>query len=113
MSEPTLERIARVLDGSDEPDDALRATVTALVEEPGVTWAGIAFVEGDELVLGPWAGTTDEGSRTRVAVVYQGTPVGELWVDGASDSALLERVAERLAAHVLLGWDTGGEAWEP
>lgn len=113
MSETTLERISRILAGSEEPDDALRATVAALVDEPGVTWAGIAFAEGAELVLGPSSGAPDERSRSRVPVVYQDASVGELWVDGEADRGLLEQVAEHLAAYVLLGWDTGGEAWEP
>jgi hypothetical protein len=39
--------------------------------------------------------------------------VGELWVDGEADRGTLERVADRLAAHVLIGWDTQGEHWEP
>jgi hypothetical protein len=113
MSESPLDRIARVLEGSDEPDDALRATVAALADEQDVTWVGIAFVEGAELVLGPSSGTPDESSRSCAPVLYQDARVGELWVDGELDDALLPQIAERLAPYVLLGWDTGGETWEP
>jgi hypothetical protein len=48
-----------------------------------------------------------------VKVRYLGDEVGELRVDGDADPAFLAGVAERIAAHVLLGWDTAGEAWEP
>ena len=51
--------------------------------------------------------------RVSVQIAYQGAVVGELAADGSADVALLERVAELIATHVLLGWDTGGEAWEP
>jgi hypothetical protein len=46
-------------------------------------------------------------------VAFKDEVVGELQVDGDADRALLEAVAERVSAHVLLGWDTGGEEWEP
>ena len=108
-----LERLDRVLSGSDDPDDALRTTVHLLAEERGITWAGIAFVDGDALSLGPAAGETDEPRRIRTPIVFQGEPVGELWVDGEADAAFLARVAELVSAHVLIGWDTGGETWEP
>jgi hypothetical protein len=108
-----LERVDRVLSGSDDPDDALRTTVRLLAEEPGITWAGIAFVDGGALTLGPGSGETDEPRRTRTPIVFQGETVGELWVDGEADAAFLARVAELVSAHVLIGWDTGGETWEP
>jgi hypothetical protein len=39
--------------------------------------------------------------------------VGELAVDGAPAPELLDCVAAAIAPYVLLGWDTGGEVWEP
>lgn len=105
--------IESILDRGGEPDEVLRAAVRTLAEEPGIAWAGIAFREGGELVLGPEAGEPDEARRTRVAISFQGSPVGELWVDGEADPAFLERVAVLVSAHVLIGWDTRGEAWEP
>jgi hypothetical protein len=91
----------------------LRAAVRTLAEVPGIAWAGISFREGGELVLGPEAGEPDEARRTRVAISFQGAPVGELAVDGEAEPAFLERVAVLVSAHVLIGWDTRGEAWEP
>jgi hypothetical protein len=113
VSGRVLEGLDRVLNRGGEPDDVLRSTVRLLVGEPRIAWAGIAFLEDGQLVLGPSAGEPDESSRIRVLVVFQGTKVGELWVDGEADAALLERVAVLISAHVLIGWDTRGERWEP
>ena len=34
---------------------------------------------------------------------YQGTQVGELWINSEADRAFLERVAILVSAHVLIG----------
>lgn len=112
MSEP-LAAIDAALEASADADDALRETVRILAAQPGVSWAGVAFVETTGLVLGPSAGTPDEARRTLVTVCYKDETVGELQVDGEADRALLQAVVDRISAHVLLGWDTGGEGWEP
>ncbi|MGH3079071.1 MAG: hypothetical protein ACRDPZ_12945 [Gaiellaceae bacterium] len=113
MSTRALEAVDRILNRGDEPDDVLRSTVSVLVEEPGISWAGVAFSEEGRLVLGPQAGAPDESRRARVPVVFQGSEIGELQVDGDADRAFLERVATLISAHVLIGWDTAGEPWEP
>ncbi len=46
-------------------------------------------------------------------MVFQGEEIGELWVDGVAEPAVLDRVASLIAAHVLIGWDTNGETWDP
>ena len=45
---------------------------------------------------------------------WQGERIAELAVDGAppEDAPFLERVAVLVSGHCLVGWDTGGEAWE-
>lgn len=113
MSSRALEALDGILDRGGEPDDVLRSAVGVLVEEPGIVWAGIAFFEGGDLAVGPQAGRPDETRRVRVSIAFQGTPVGELWIDGEADQALLERVAVLISAHVLIGWDTSGETWDP
>jgi putative methionine-R-sulfoxide reductase with GAF domain len=113
VSTRALEAIDRILNRAGDADDVLRAVVTALAEEPTISWAGILFLESGGLVLGPEAGTADEERRISVPVVYQGESVGELAVDGKAELAFLERIATLVSAHVLLGWDTGGETWEP
>lgn len=109
----TLEAIDDALSAASDADEALRAVVRVLASEPGVAWAGIAFLETAGLVPGPAEGTPDEARRRLATVCYKEAPVGELQVDGDVDDAFLAAVADRIAAHVLLGWDTGGEAWEP
>ena len=113
MSTGAIGAIERLLAESDEADDALRGAVATLVAEPEIDWAGIGFVEGDAIALGPAAGVPDESRRKRVPILFSEALVGELLVDGDVDPSLLEQVAARLAPHVLIGWDTGGEAWEP
>jgi hypothetical protein len=44
--------------------------------------------------------------------VWRGTRVAELAVDGEVETAELEAVATGIADLCLVGWDTGGEAWE-
>jgi hypothetical protein len=112
MSDPATE-VTEILARNEDADDVLRDVVSALADRPEVSWAGIAFVEDGTLRLGPTAGREDETLRARAPVSFQGATVGELWVDGALAAADLERVAALIASLVLIGWDTGGEAWEP
>jgi hypothetical protein len=113
VSTPSLEALDRLLERGGEPDDVLRSATAVLADEPTVAWAGIAFLEEGDLVLGPATGEPDETRRTRVPIAYNGDPVGELWVDGEADQGLLEQITVRIAAHVLIGWDTRGEGWDP
>ena len=98
---------------SADADDVLRQTVAALAAAEGCTWAGIYFVEEGELVLGPEAGTQDDARRVSVPVTWKGERVAELAADGQVDRGSLEQVAAEIADLCLVGWDTGGEAWEP
>ena len=59
-------------------------------------------------------------SEIVVPIVYEGKVVGEIDIDsdrpaafGDEDRALLERVATLISPHSLVGWDTGGEPWQP
>ena len=112
MSTPEAEIEAIVARGGDA-DEILRDVVRILAGR--YRWAGIFFVEGGELVLGPAAGEAEEARRTSVPVSFQGERVAELAVDDApeEDRMFLERVAALVAGHCLVGWDTGGESWEP
>ncbi len=98
---------------SNDADDILRQTVAELVRSDGCAWAGIFFVEAGELVLGPEAGVADEGRRVVVPVTWHGERIAELAADGNVDRVRLEEVAAGIADQCLVGWDTGGEAWEP
>lgn len=98
---------------SADADDQLRATVAELAARDDCSWAGVFFVEGDELVLGPQAGEPDPERRAAVAVVWRDTRVAELAADGAIDAARLQVVAADIADLCLVGWDTSGEEWQP
>ena len=113
MSTGALEALDRILNRGGDADDVLRAVVRVLATEPEIVWAGISFFEEGRLSLGPTAGEPDETRRVRVPVSFQGSNVGELWIDGEAEPAFLERVAVLISAYVLIGWDTRGEAWEP
>jgi L-methionine (R)-S-oxide reductase len=52
-----LEAIDRVVNRGGDADEVLRAAVEILHDRlDDYSWVGIYFVEGDELVLGPWKG---------------------------------------------------------
>jgi len=120
-SDDALAEIEAIVTGGGDADDVLRRVVALLHERRGYPWAGIEFVEQGELVLGPEAGTpptaTDDppAARTRVPVMWQGERVAELVTGDApeEDRMFLERVAALVAGHCLVGWDTGGESWDP
>jgi hypothetical protein len=110
-----LEAVDRILNRGGDADDVLRQVVAVLHESAGYPWAGIFFLEEGELALGPEAGTADASRRASVPVMWQGDRVAELAVDDApeEDRMFLERVAVLVSGHCLVGWDTGGESWEP
>jgi hypothetical protein len=95
-----------------DADELLRQAVSQLAARQDCAWAGIYFVEEDSLVLGPEAGSPDPGRRTAVPVLWRGTRVAELAADGAVEPAELDAVAAGIADLCLVGWDTGGAAWE-
>jgi putative methionine-R-sulfoxide reductase with GAF domain len=95
-----------------DADELLRQEVAKLAERDDCVWAGIYFVEGHELVLGPEVGTPDLERRVGVPVTWRGERIAELVADGAVDPAELERMAAGIADLCLVGWDTGGLAWE-
>jgi len=115
-TDAALAEIEHAIEANPDADDVLRATVHALHDTAGYQWAAILFVEGDDLVLGPQAGThTDATSPTTVPVTWEGDRIAELRVDDApeEDRMFLERVVALVAGHCLVGWDTGGESWDP
>ena len=97
-----------------DADDVLRDAVAELRKQ--YDWAGIAFVEEGELVLGPTTGPAPPQTLD-LPILYDGARVAELRVappDVTPDQRLsLEREAERLSPYCLVGWDTGGEEWSP
>jgi hypothetical protein len=95
-----------------DADEQLLQEVAKLAERDDCVWAGIYFVEGHELVLGPEAGTPDLERRVGVPVTWRGERIAELVADGAVAPAELEQIAAGIADLCLVGWDTGGELWQ-
>ena len=113
MTARTSDIVQQIVDRGGDADDVLRAAVAALLDAPGVTWAAIALVEEGALRVGPAAGVADDAHRRRTPILFQGARVAELWVDGDLEQAQLDRIAAVVAPYALIGWDTGGEAWDP
>jgi putative methionine-R-sulfoxide reductase with GAF domain len=74
-------------------------------------------VSADPRYLGCFLSTRSE---IVVPISYEDIVVAEIDIDsdtpaafGDEDRVFLERVAELISPHCLVGWDTGGEAWEP
>ena len=107
-----IEEVDRIVETGGDADDILRNVVGALVDPGGCSWVGILFVEGNALVLGPQAGVPEPDTRIQVPVVFEGSRVAELAVDGCDDPAFLDRIAFVISPHCLVGWDTAGEPWE-
>jgi hypothetical protein len=111
-SHGALDAIDRILNRGGDADDVLRDVVKAMVEHGGCIWAGISFVEEDKLVGGPHVGEPEESARVELPIVFKGTRVAELAVDGCGDRAFLERVALIISPYCLVGWDLGGASWD-
>jgi transglutaminase-like putative cysteine protease len=109
-----LAEVERIVAAGGEADDVLRAVVAALHQR--YAWVALRFNEEGELVLGPSAGS-ESGELVEQDVVYNGERIGVLELGGASltdgDRDVARDIVDRIAVLTLLGWDTGGETWEP
>jgi hypothetical protein len=106
--------VQAVVEREEEADAILRQAVAELAGRYG-TFAGIRFVEEDEMVLGPAAGAP-AAVATAVPVRFRDATVAELVTSAdldPDDLAAWQRIAELVAPYCLVGWDTGGEGWEP
>jgi hypothetical protein len=108
-----LEAVEHLLDRGADADDVLRSVVALLHERLG-RFVRVSFVEDGALVPGPAAGA--EATTTAFPIRFEDAHVADLEAGGRLDDAeraLLERVAALVAPYALVGWDTGGSAWEP
>ena len=104
-----LEAVDRLVNRGGEADEVLVGVLRTL-HERGVDYAAIRFMEAGNLVDGPTMGSGPSALAT--PVLFEGRQVGEL-VLSVDDRPLAERVATLISAYVLVGWDTGGERWDP
>jgi L-methionine (R)-S-oxide reductase len=80
-----LEAVDRILNRESEADEVLRQTVELLHDRfDHYSWVGIYFVEGDDLVLGPWTGPQ--------ATEHVRIPVGQGVCGAAAASGVTEIV---------------------
>jgi hypothetical protein len=115
-----LETIEAAAAREKEADEILRISVGALAEQLGARWVAIAFVEDGRLEIGPAAGELpDPPAAPPVSepVLYDGAEVAEIWIGAEqpvddADREFLTRAARLLSPYCLVGWDTGGRAWE-
>jgi hypothetical protein len=109
-----VDAVQAIVDRSDEADQILLATIALLAEryEGGV---GLRFVEEGVFSDGPWAGARGDVTG-EVPIRYDDELVGEFATGFALDDdarATLEAVAAIIGDYCLVGWDIGGEDWEP
>jgi hypothetical protein len=113
------DRVQAIVESGEEADEILRAALAAVHEAAGAPWSAIAFVEEREMAVGPLLGRAPEGTpepALSVPIVYRGETVAGLWFGSEAPRELaaeLSRVAALLAPYCLVGWDTGGEHWDP
>jgi hypothetical protein len=109
----TLEAVDRILNRGGDADDVLRAVLDALHRL--FPYAAIAFVEEDQLAPGPSIGEPEAEVQV-LDVSFRDVKVAELRVAppaaGGEEQAFLDRVALLISPHCLVGWDTGGVAWD-
>jgi len=108
-----LAEIREIVGRDGDADDVLRAVVAALVDGGACTRAAIYFRDEGALLPGPRAGVATAVEETRTPVAYDGAEVAELVTAGPADELFLARVADLIAVHCLVGWDTGGIPWNP
>lgn len=112
--EALVAAVAAIVDGGEESDAILRAAVDALASASGAG-VGIRFVEEGAFTDGPWSGPAGERA-VEVPIRYDDDVVAELVSSAPLDDAARaawERVADLLSPFCLVGWDIGGEDWEP
>ena len=114
-----MEAVEAIIAHEPEADQILREAVVALYERiPDVHSVAVAFVENGELAPGPTAGEPISGTLPLA---------GQSLYEGVRSQSSGSRAAARptrrpgtararvrlLSPYCLVGWDTGGEAWEP
>ena len=80
-------RVQEVVNGGEEADDILRASLAAVHEGAGAPWSAIAFVEEGQMAVGPVVGTAPDGAPApalALPIVYRGDTVAALWLGSAT-----------------------------
>jgi hypothetical protein len=109
-----IEAVERIINREEEADEILRQTVRALADRLDVPVA-VRFHDEEQWVVGPSAGGyAERGDGEEVR--YRGDVVADLAAGAGLDAdgrAAFVRVALLISPYCLVGWDIGGEDWEP
>jgi acyl-CoA thioester hydrolase len=109
-----VDAVERIVNSEGEADEILRQAVATIAKRFD-TFCGIRFVEDGGMLDGPSAGAFGE-PRAVVPITYDDSSVAEIVLGNEladEDRDALDRIAELLSAYCLVGWDTGGESWNP
>ena len=109
-----VDAVQAIVDRSEEADQILLGTIALLSEHYG-GGVGLRFVEEGAFSDGPWAGPTGDVVG-QVPIRYDDELVGEFATSFTLDDearTTFERVAAIVGDYCLVGWDIGGEDWEP
>jgi acyl-CoA thioester hydrolase len=109
-----VDAIERIINRESEADEILRQAV-ATVAKRFETFCGIRFVEDGGMIDGPSAGDYAEPQAV-VPITYDDSSIAEIVLGSPlpeDDRDALDRIAQLLSPFCLVGWDTGGEAWNP
>ena len=109
-----VDAVEWIINRESEADEILRQSVVTIARR-FETFCGIRFVEDGGMIDGPSGGdyaqpqavvpiTYDDSS---IAEIVLGRPLQEVERDA------FDRIAKLLSPFCLVGWDTGGEAWNP
>jgi hypothetical protein len=109
-----VDAVERIVNREGEADEILRQAVATIAKRFD-TFCGIRFVEDGGMIDGPSAGSFRD-LQAVVPISYDGSSVAEIalgteLVDDDRDA--IARIAELLSPYCLVGWDTGGEPWNP
>ena len=109
-----IEAVERIINREGEADAILRQTVGVLAERLRLPVA-VRFHDEERWVVGPSAGGyvhRADGEEVR----YRGEVVADLAAGAAlppDARSAFSRIALLISPYCLVGWDIGGEDWEP
>ncbi len=109
-----VEAIERIINRESEADEILRQSV-ATIAKRFETFCGIRFVEDGGMIDGPSGGDYAE-PQSVVSITYDDSSIAEIALGmplEEEDRDAFDRIAKLLSPFCLVGWDTGGEAWNP
>ena len=110
-----VEAVERIINRECEADEILRQSVATIAKRFD-TFCGIRFVEDGGMIDGPSGGAVQRAAGRRGDHLRRlehrrdrarQRPLEE------EDRDAFDRIAELLSPFCLVGWDTGGEAWNP